>query len=387
MSEQASERPICYFDISIGGKPTGRIIFQLYNDLVPKTAENFRALCTGEKGVGNLGKPLCYANSGFHRVIKNFMIQGGDFTAGNGTGGESIYGEKFEDEAFPIDHSKPFLLSMANAGPNTNGSQFFITTVPTPHLDGKHVVFGEVIRGKSVVRQVENYPTSSGDVPTSPIIISASGVLSPSDPSLAPPSIDPSSSASGLTDPYEDYPDDQEIPNPNDPPTALQIASTLRELGNKLYKSNPPKPAESLEKWKKAIRYLDVHPVLPDNIQGEERKELEEKWKGLLVPLLLNVALVALKADEGRVGAEEALKATTRVLGMQISDADRAKALYRKGLAHIAIKEDDEAEFVLVEASTLAKDDKAIAAELARVQRRKKEKRDKEKKAFKKMFA
>lgn len=176
------------------------------------------------------------------------------------------------------------------------------------------------------MRQIENHPTSSGDVPTVPIIISGSGVLSPNDPSLAPPTIDASS---GLADSYEDYPDDQESPNPNDPVTALQIASTLRELGNKLYKSSPPQSAQALEKWKKAIRYLDVHPVLPDDVQGQQRKELEDKWKAVLVPLLLNVALVALKADEGRVGAEEALKASNRVLGMQLSDADRGSFLSR----------------------------------------------------------
>ncbi|TFY73659.1 hypothetical protein EWM64_g10352, partial [Hericium alpestre] len=202
-------RPITYFDVSIGEKPVGRIVFQLFSDLVPKTAENFRALCTGEKGIGNSGKPLHYKGSGFHRVIKNFMIQGGDFTAGNGTGGESIYGEKFEDESFLEKHTKPFLLSMANAGPNTNGSQFFVTTVPTPHLDDKHVVFGEVIRGKSVVRQIENHPTSSGDVPTEPITITDSGQLDPSDPSLAPPpAADPSDP---FYDPYEDYPEDNDV--------------------------------------------------------------------------------------------------------------------------------------------------------------------------------
>ncbi|KAE8339904.1 hypothetical protein BDV24DRAFT_135184 [Aspergillus arachidicola] len=159
-----------YFEVSYGGK-TGRINFNLFDEKVPKTARNFRELCTGQNGFG-------YAGSGFHRVIPQFMLQGGDFTRGNGTGGKSIYGEKFADENFILKHNKPGLLSMANAGPNTNGSQFFITTVVTSWLDGKHVVFGEVADDESfrVVKEIEALGTSSG-TPKAEIKIVKSGVL------------------------------------------------------------------------------------------------------------------------------------------------------------------------------------------------------------------
>merc|ERR1711935_547976 len=156
-----------YFDMEIGGEPAGRITMGLYGKTTPKTAENFRALATGEKGFG-------YEGSKFHRVIKGFMIQGGDFTSGDGTGGKSIYGEKFKDENFKIKHTKPGLLSMANAGKDTNGSQFFITTVVTSHLDGKHVVFGEVLEGMDVVKTIE---ALNGTPPSKECKIAKSGEL------------------------------------------------------------------------------------------------------------------------------------------------------------------------------------------------------------------
>jgi len=170
--------PRVFFDVEIGGTAAGRIEFELFSKVTPKTAENFRSLVTGEKGVGAAGKPMHYKGSKFHRIIPGFMIQGGDITKGNGMGGESIYGSTFADEFEQgiVKHTEPYLLSMANRGRNTNGSQFFITVAATSHLDGKHVVFGRVVKGQDVVQMMEK-AGSRGGSPSQEVRIADSGEL------------------------------------------------------------------------------------------------------------------------------------------------------------------------------------------------------------------
>lgn len=167
-----------FFDVTIGGKPAGQVVMKLFHKTVPKTCDNFKALCTGEKGIGKTtGKPLHFKGSAFHRIVPGFVIQGGDFSKGDGTGGESIFGGEFQDENFKYTHNKAGMLSMANAGKNTNGSQFFITLDETPFLDGKHVVFGKVLRGMDVVRAIAEVPTDDDERPKQKVVIADCGVL------------------------------------------------------------------------------------------------------------------------------------------------------------------------------------------------------------------
>ncbi|TKA30660.1 41 kDa peptidyl-prolyl cis-trans isomerase [Salinomyces thailandicus] len=363
-----------WFDITIGGSPAGKVVFELYNDIVPKTVENFRSLCTGEKGVGKMGKPLHYKGSSFHRVIKGFMIQGGDFTAGNGTGGESIYGEKFEDENFELKHEKPFLLSMANAGPGTNGSQFFVTTVPTPHLDGKHVVYGEVVAGKSVIRRVENTTVGENDKPEKECVIQDCGEL----PEGADVEAFAKKAPDSTGDAYEDFPEDQLAQGEEWKGTDIvKIATDLKDMGNKAFKGGDLQVG--LDKYQKALRYLHEYPVPLE----KDPKDLAMQLNQLKISLHLNSGMLQHKLKAYQDSASSADKALS-VQG--IDEKQKAKAYFRKGVAAKDSKNEDEAIQYLQEAGKLQPGDAGIKNELAAVKKSASDRRAKEKKAYSKMF-
>lgn len=302
------------------------------------------------------------------------MIQGGDFTAFNGTGGESIYGEKFPDENFDLKHDRPFLLSMANSGPGTNGSQFFVTTVPTPHLDGKHVVFGEVINGKSIVRKIENMSTHS-DKPTADVTVVNCGQLSGEEYENATKRIQDSTG-----DPYEDFPEDHQGEELT-APLAFKIASDLKGYGNAAFKSGNHELG--LEKYQKGLRYLNEFPEPADS----DPKELGDQMKSLRFTLHSNSSLLANKLGQYRNAQTWAGYALQIAESTEAKDADRAKIFYRRALAYVGLKEEDNALKDLQEASKLAPTDAGITNEIAKVKKAVKDREAQDKKAAQKFFS
>lgn len=371
-----SDRPKTYFDISIAGKPKGRIVFELYNDIVPKTAENFYKLCEGNSGMAKSKPdvPLSYKGSIFHRVIKDFMCQFGDFTNFNGTGGESIYGEKFEDENFTLKHDKPFLLSMANAGPNTNGSQAFITCVPTPHLDGKHVVFGEVIQGKRIVRLIENLQVDQdNNLPFQEVKIEDCGVLPndyvvPEDAEMTP--------VDEYGDNYEDSLKNDSKVDINDVESVLKAVEFVKNIGTEQFKKR--NLAIALEKYQKCDKFLKEY--FPDDLSEDDIKRVN----ALKVSIPLNIALVALKLNDNRT----VLIAASEVLYAEgADDLAKAKALYRRGLAYTNVNDTDMALTDLELAATFHPNDAAIHKAIKDTKAKRKQQIEKQKKSLSKMFA
>ncbi|KAM5191336.1 peptidyl-prolyl cis-trans isomerase D [Mantella aurantiaca] len=355
--------PRVFFDIDLGGEPVGRVVLELFADVVPKTAENFRALCTGEKGIGaTTGKPLHFKGCPFHRIIKKFMIQGGDFSNQDGTGGESIYGEKFEDENFNYKHDREGLLSMANAGPNTNGSQFFITTVPTPHLDGKHVVFGQVLKGNGIVKMLETIELQ-GEQPKKPCVIADCGEVRDGEELVVAP-------ADGSGDIHPDFPEDSDV-ELNDVEKIVSIAEDVKNIGNSLFKSLSWEMA--IKKYNKALRYVEGC----KDVTGDDNIS---KLNPIAVSCNLNIGACKLKMSDFRAAIESCNEA------LEI-DPSNTKALYRRAQGWQGLKDYEQALEDLKKAHELTPEDKAISSEILRVKHRIKEQKEKERAVYAKMFA
>ncbi|CAN6544254.1 unnamed protein product [Malus baccata var. baccata] len=358
-------RTRCFLDISIGGELEGRIVVELFDDVVPKTAENFRALCTGEKGIGpNTGVALHYKGVRFHRVIKGFMIQGGDISAGDGTGGESIYGMKFEDENLELKHERKGMLSMANSGLNTNGSQFFITTTRTAHLDGKHVVFGKVIKGMGVVRSIEHITTADGDCPTMDVIVADCGeILEGEDDGI--------SNLFKDGDVYPDWPADLDE-TPEDLSWWMTSVDSIKGFGNEYYKKQDYKTA--LKKYRKSLRYLDIC-WEKDGIDEEKSSSLRKTKSQIFT----NSSACKLKLGD--------LKGALLDTDFAMRDGeDNVKALFRQGQAYMALNDVDAAVESFKKALDLEPNDAGIKKEYAVAKKKIADRHDKEKKAYSKMF-
>lgn len=364
-SKRSPSNPLVYLDIAINQREVGRVVLELYNDVAPKTAENFRQLCTGEAGIGKAGKPLHFQGSIFHRVIPGFMIQGGDFTNFNGTGGESIYGEKFADETFDLKHTEPGLLSMANAGPDTNGSQFFVTTVPTPHLDGKHVVFGKVFRGMGLVREIEGQERDSQDKPLVDCTIIKCGEL--------PADYEVDARKEGE---WPGYPEDFIIAEgANEATSKVEAAEAIRLAGNALFAAGDYEGASS--KYSQSLRYLNTEHF--DDPAQAIAEPLWDRIRACETACLLNRAACSLKLGKAR----DAIADCTMVLQ---GDKSNAKALYRRAQGYAAVKDNEAAISDLQAAKEVAPTDKGIAVELAKVQKAMKAQRLKEQATYARMF-
>lgn len=351
----------CWLQISIDGVACPeRIVIRLFDDKTPKTCANFRALCEGNGGmvVDGTNVPMTYKGSVFHRIIKKFMLQGGDYTNHNGTGGFSIYGEKFEDENFEVKCDRAGLLAMANAGKNTNGSQFFITTVPCEHLNNKHVVFGSVIRGMNTVRFLEDQPTVANDSPSKRCVVEDCGSIAATELPPLPLRDD--------GDTHADFPGDAERTLSD---TELrETAEAIRKIGNTLFAASEYQKAT--EKYTKALRYLkEVTPTSAVAAQLTEKS----------VACQSNIAMCYLKLgrwDEAAKSASEALK----------MDPKSSKSFFRRGVARLEMKDFGEAKEDFDAVLRIEPDNADAKNKLVETREREKAHQTKMAAGFKKMF-
>ncbi|KAG6498118.1 hypothetical protein ZIOFF_046027 [Zingiber officinale] len=371
---EGKRNPRCYMDVSIGGEMEGRIVVELFADVVPRTAENFRVLCTGERGIGpNTGVPLHFKGSCFHRIIKGFMIQGGDISAGDGTGGESIYGLKFEDENFIIKHERKGMLSMANSGSNTNGSQFFITTTRTSHIDGKHVVFGKVLKGMGVVRSIEHTPVGDADYPTMDVVITDCGEL-------------PEDADDGVTnffkdgDSYPDWPIDVDD-KPTEVSWWMNAVEAAKIFGNNYFKVELDAAAlNKITRW----RLENTGKLCATWMYAGKKKRSMKAKKSSLLRKTKSIILTNSSACKLKLGD---LKGALLDADFAIRERENnAKAYFRQGQAHTALNDVDAAVESFRKALELEPTDGGIKKELAAAKKKIADRRDQERKAYSRMF-
>jgi len=354
--------PQVFLDISIDGERLGRFVIELFNDKYPRTCENFRLLCTGEKGIGKKGFPLHFKGCTFHRVIRDFMLQGGDFTNHDGTGGESIYGEKFEDEGFDYKHDCKGMLSMANSGPNTNGSQFFITATATPHLDGKHVVFGKVIQGIRLVDILQEVETEN-DKPIKDVKIEDCGEI-----------IEESSENDESGDIYPQFPEDfkSQILKDISISEFKEVLEKIKESGNDFYKKRLFDDA--IFKYTKCCVYLKYY------LEGKSVLEDYSTLHDVEVCARLNRALCYTTLSRFVQSIEDCSEVLEK-------EPEHVKALYRRGRSQHLINEFDSAKKDLLKAHKLCPSDQKVKNELTTVLAKIKSHKEKERQKYSKLFA
>lgn len=358
--KEMSNNSFAYLDIKIGLEKGGRVIIELFDDIVPKTVKNFMSLCLGSESDSALGKPLCYQGTQFHRVVPQFMVQGGDITKDDGTGGQSIYGKQFEDENFELAHNEEGCVGMANAGPNTNNSQFYITTVPCSHLDNINVVFGQVRKGLNIIREMGEVPRIN-DVPIIKCVIEKCGILDRG-------KLWGINEDDGTADVYPPWPDDWEVTCKE----KLQEAIiNIKHSGNYYYKRQ--NYIDSDRKYKKTLRYIDY---LLTSGSGFNSKAVCD----IKVSSLLNLAAVRIKKNK----FQDANIYCNQAIAL---DSTNGKAHYRRAQALIGLKEYDKALLDLNKAYSLCPTDKLIQNELQNVKNLKLNYLQKEKQIFSKMFS
>ncbi|KAA8906919.1 hypothetical protein TRICI_005038 [Trichomonascus ciferrii] len=346
-----------------------RVIFELFDDIVPKTARNFKALCNESEKWTKDGVVLSYQGTCFHRVVRGFVIQGGDNEWGDGTGGRSIDNSVFDDESFEVKHDQPFLLSMANKGPNTNASQFFITLAPAPQLDGRNVVFGRVIGGKSYLRALELVAVDDNDRPLYAPVIEECGHLTSNAKIRVRPEDD------GTGDLFEKSVLDEPQVDLDDPASVFRVVGAIKEIGTRQFKAG--KNLKALEKYRKGCNYLEDY--FPDDLNDDDLKTLVD----LKVSLYLNVALTSIKLGVG----DTAIKAASEALQMDgLGPREKAKAYYRRGNGYLLVRNEEDAIADLEMAKSFAPTDSAITALLKKAYEARAHRKKNQKAAMAKLF-